>query len=60
MGPIGSKVHFQGDIREIWILSNLVEGGGDVGFEVIPLKAEFLRGTHLKCVLGLAAAVKKY
>ena len=60
MGPIGSKVHFQGDIRELWILSNLVKGGGDVGFEVIPLKAEFLRGAHLECVLGLAVTVIMY
>ena len=32
-----------GDIREILFFSQILEGGGDVGLEVVPLQAKLLR-----------------
>ena len=36
----------QGDIREILFFSQIWVGGGDVGMEVVPLQAKFLREGH--------------
>ena len=37
-------VTHQGDVEEVLVLLDLGEGGGDVGVEVVPPKAELLGG----------------
>ena len=44
VGPDGLSVGHQGDVEKVLVVSDLAEGPGDVGVEVVPLEAILLRG----------------